>query len=204
MENYVRPDSLAHPHTNHDHRASYAGPNEALASEVADLPPGRAFEIGSGSGGDAIWLASKGWQVTAIDISQAAIDGAVTAADEVGVAVTWICADVAIAPIDSGQYDLVSLQYPALRRDTHQQVIQSLLDAVAPGGTIVVVTHGPESHPYARTHGIEPADYIETADFATHLDDHWEIVTQETRVRIAQDDGPPFTHDVVLRALRTP
>ena len=201
MENYVRPDSWVHPHSNDD---NHAGPNEALASEVPDLPPGRALDIGSGSGRDAIWLASKGWQVTAIDISQAAIDHAVTAANEAGVAVTWICADVSTTPIDSDRYDLVSLQYPALRRDTHQQVIQSLLDAVAPGGTILVVTHGPESHPYARTHGIEPADYIEAADFASHLDDHWEVVTQETRVRIAQDEGSPFTHDVVLRALRTP
>jgi SAM-dependent methyltransferase len=191
-----------HPHSNHIHETSRTEPNDTLVSEVKRLPPGRVLDVGSGSGGDAIWLASKGWHVTAIDISQAAIDRATAAADRARVAVTWVCADVARMPIDPGEYDLISIHYPALRRDTHQQVIESLLKALALGGTILVVTHSPESDSYARSYGIEPADYIDTTDFAAAMDDNWGIAIQETRPRIARREGSPSTHDVVLLAHR--
>ena len=44
-------------------------PNGRLVAEVAELTPGRALDVGSGEGADAIWLARRGWTVTAIDIS---------------------------------------------------------------------------------------------------------------------------------------
>ena len=49
-------------------------PNPVLVAEVADLSPGRALDLGCGEGADARWLAQRGWQVTAVDISQVAID----------------------------------------------------------------------------------------------------------------------------------
>jgi 2-polyprenyl-3-methyl-5-hydroxy-6-metoxy-1,4-benzoquinol methylase len=200
MDNDMHADG-DNPHS-HNYARSPTEPNEILVSEVNGVPPGRVLDVGSGSGGDAVWLASNGWQVTAIDTSQAAIDRATSAAEGTGMAITWVCADVARMPIDPGQYDLISIQYPALRRDTHQQVINTLLKAVAPGGTILVVTHGPESDSYARSYGIEATDYIDTADFAAAMDDNWEIAIKETRPRIARRTGSPFTHDIVLLAHR--
>mgnify|MGYP003784112469 CR=1 FL=1 len=47
-------------------------PNGRLVAEVADLPPGRALDVGSGEGADAIWLARRGWTVTAVEISDVA------------------------------------------------------------------------------------------------------------------------------------
>ncbi len=55
-------------------RAMWSGrPNGRLAAEVADLTPGRALDVGCGEGADAIWLARRGWTVTAIDISDVAV-----------------------------------------------------------------------------------------------------------------------------------
>jgi hypothetical protein len=121
------------------------------------------------------------------------------------VTVTWACADISTTPPAAGEYDLVSVQYPALRHSPDDAVIRSLLDAVAPGGTVLVVGHGPESHEYARAEGFEPTDYIEPADVAALLDDNWIIKTHETRPRITPSGpGSPFTHDTVLRARRRP
>lgn len=48
-------------------------PNPVLVSEVTGLPPGQALDVGCGEGADALWLARRGWQVTAVDISQVAL-----------------------------------------------------------------------------------------------------------------------------------
>ena len=176
-----------------------------MLAEIAGLAPGRVLDVGCGSGADAVWLALQGWQVTAVDISQAALDRAAIAAHDAAVAVNWVCADISTIPPAVGDYDLVSIKYPALRHSPDDAVIRSLLDAVAPGGTILVVGHGPESHDYARSQGLDPTAYLEPADVAAHLDESWSIEVNETRPR-ATMPGPdsPFSHDIVLRASRRP
>lgn len=205
MTNHIEAGDWDELYRNHNHQRSSGEPNEVVLAEIAGETPGRALDVGCGVGNDAIWLASQGWQVTAVDISQAALDRAAIAADDANVTVTWACADISTTPPAAGEYDLVSVQYPALRRDPHNVVIRSLLDAVSRGGTILVVGHGPESHEYARTQGFDPTDYIEPADVAAHLDDNWIIEIHETRPRITPSGpGSPFSHDTVLRARRRP
>ena len=49
-------------------------PNPQLVAEVTGLAPARALDVGSGEGADAVWLAERGWQVTAVDISTTALE----------------------------------------------------------------------------------------------------------------------------------
>jgi SAM-dependent methyltransferase len=203
MNSHTRTGDWDEHYQSHNHQRSSGTPNEVVVAEIAGMKPGRALDVGCGVGNDAIWLAAQGWQVTAVDISQAALDRAAVAADDANVLVIWACADISTTPPAAGEYDLVSVQYPALRHSPEDGVIRSLLAAVALGGTILVVGHGPESDEYARTQGFEPTDYIAPADVAAHLDDNWIIETHETRPRITPS-GPssPFSHDTVLRARR--
>src|SRR5689334_23166169 len=90
-------------------------PNGSLVAEVESRAPGRALEVGGGKGSDAIWLALRGWDVTAIDISQVALDLARSAADAAGVTVDWVRADILTDPPAPSAFDLVCAQYPALR-----------------------------------------------------------------------------------------
>jgi 2-polyprenyl-3-methyl-5-hydroxy-6-metoxy-1,4-benzoquinol methylase len=62
-------------------------PNGRLVAEAAGLTPGRALDIGCGEGADAIWLATIGWTVTAIDVSEVAVARARAAAEQIGAAV---------------------------------------------------------------------------------------------------------------------
>ncbi|QMU80422.1 methyltransferase domain-containing protein [Streptacidiphilus sp. PB12-B1b] len=41
--------------------------NPQLVAEAARLAPGAALDVGCGEGGDALWLAERGWRVTAVD-----------------------------------------------------------------------------------------------------------------------------------------
>lgn len=57
-------------------------PNGVLVTEVTDVPPGRALDAGCGEGADALWLARRGWLVTAVDISNVALQRAVMSGTE--------------------------------------------------------------------------------------------------------------------------
>jgi len=178
-------------------------PNGALVAGVEHVEPGTALDVGCGEGADAMWLAQQGWQVVAVDISDVAIDRATALAAEVGVDVDWRVVDLTVDPPEPGAYDLVSLQYPALRHDAADHVVRSILDAVAPGGTLLVVGHsfdgaGGHHHPH-----FDPADYVQPPDVAALLGDGWTIEVDEVRPRdMVEGRQGPDVPDVVLRARR--
>jgi len=178
-------------------------PNGQLVREVADLAVGRALDVGCGEGADAIWLAEQGWQVTALDVSTVALDRARAAGAKAGVNVRWLHAGLVEAELAPGSFDLVSAQYPALLRSSSNAAERALLDAVAPGGVLLVVHHlhvNPES---AHRHGFEPEDYVMPADIAAQLDDNWLVEVDEQRPRhVSTGAGAGHTEDVVLRARR--
>src|SRR3954471_21444334 len=96
-----------------------AEPNRFVAEEVADLRPGRAVDLGAGEGRNALHLARLGWDVTAVDFSQVALDkGRAVAGDP---PVTWVCPDATPWPPPE-PVDLVVEAYlhvePAARRTT--------------------------------------------------------------------------------------
>lgn len=174
--------------------------NGPLPVEVGGMAPGSALDVGCGEGGDAIWLARNGWKTTGLDPSALALARAEAAAQRAGVEIRWVTAG--ITGVD-GEYDLVTTHYPAIKRSPDGREIAALLGAVAPGGTLLVVGHGPDNPEFAASRGFDPADYVLPDTVAPHLGDGWEIAVRELRPRVAPAPaGTPWTHDVVLRARR--
>ena len=114
-------------------------PSAALIREVGDLAAGTALEIGCGLGADAVWLASRGWRVTALDVSQVALDRATQRSREAGVEITWHCGRLEDMPLPPNGFDLATAHYPALRHSPGHDAERAVLAAVAPGGTLLVV-----------------------------------------------------------------
>ena len=191
-------------YASHDGGLWSGSANGALVAELVGSTPGRALDVGCGEGADAIWLARAGWQVTGVDVSELALERAGAGARAAGVTVEWVLADVAMSPPSRGHYDLVSVLYPALKHSPGGEAIRALLDAVAPGGTLLVVGHWPLDPDHARAHGFEIADYVQPADVRARLDgERWEVEVDETRPRVDPvREGSPHTHDNVLRARR--
>ncbi|MET0134302.1 MAG: class I SAM-dependent methyltransferase [Kibdelosporangium sp.] len=216
--------SPSHQHTDHAHSAGkvpwtaaewderYAGtaqmfsgrPNFALVTEVSGLQPGRALDVGCGEGADAVWLAGRGWKVTALDVSQVALERAASHARQAAVQVEWVHAGLLDAVLPPAGFDLVSAQYPALRSSADHDAERALLAAVAPGGLLLVVYHAGFDGEVARARGIDPADYVGLTDVTSLLGDDWQVHIDEDRLRDVPAGGPEHqhTHDVVLRARR--
>ena len=118
-----------------------AEPNRFVVEELAGETPGRALDLGSGEGRNAIWLAGQGWQVTAVDFSSVGLAKAAKLAAARGVAVSWEHADLRQYHPAPGAYDLVLLAYIHLPPGEFAAVLATAASALAPGGTLLVVGH---------------------------------------------------------------
>ena len=184
-------------------------PNPRLVEHVADLPPGEALDVGCGEGADAIWLASQGWQVTAIDVSTVALDRAATRAAEVGpdvaARITWRQADVLSWDPAPLQFDVVSAQFMHLPEDARESLHCRLAAAVRPGGTLLIVGHHPSDLETTAGRWNCPGLLFTADEIAAILDpDQWQVIVAGAPKRQATDpEGRPVTiRDAVLRAQR--
>ncbi len=183
-------------------RARWSGnANASLVEEVAELAPGTALDLGCGQGGDAIWLASQGWTVTGADISQKALDVAAKAAEAAGVTVAWERHDLAES-LPAGPFDLVTSSFLHSEVELPRaQILRAAADAVAPGGTLLVVGHAPS--PEHHHHEDLPGPDEVVAELALP-DAEWELERSELRERrhAFRDEAPKTRIDTVVRFRR--
>lgn len=197
-------------------------PNPVLVAEATELTPARALDVGCGEGADALWLGSRGWAVTAVDISAVALERAKAHAAGAKVDIHWAQADVTAEDPPGGPYDLVTAQYFHVGPDVMPATIRHLAAAVAPGGTLLVVGHHgadmqrdhdapAEHHGHGHGHGGEENGRHNGPDLslcflpedvAAALDPGaWRIVVSELR---AANGHLHDVRDVVVRAQRLP
>jgi SAM-dependent methyltransferase len=122
-----------------------ATPNQFVASELASLRPGRALDLAAGEGRNALWLAERGWQVTAVDFSRAGLDKgrALQQRHERAheLRVDWVHADVLAYDAGPAAYDLVVLAYLQLTADQRRTAVRRGFSALRVGGTFFLVAH---------------------------------------------------------------
>jgi thioredoxin reductase/SAM-dependent methyltransferase len=200
-----------------DHRYSgeqmWSGnPNGTLVNQVAGLVRGRALDVGAGEGGDAVWLAEQGWQVTANDVSAHALARVEAEARRRGLTIATNHADAnALDPFAGDTFDLVSAHYASIPRTPDRRAVHHLLDAVAPGGVLLVVSHdlepmrGPIDVSRA-SRAFDPDAYVRVEDVVAALADApgWQIEVNATRPRPSGAVSGHHVDDVVLQARRRP
>jgi len=187
-------------------RAGSGSPNAVLVDVVSELAPGRALDLGCGQGGDSLWLASRGWAVTSVDVSSTAVQRVAAHAGEQGLSerVHVERHDLSVT-FPAGTFDLVNAQYfqspVAMDRAA---VLARAAGAVAPGGMLLVVDHAsvpPWS--WADPDSVFPTARQTLGGIGLDLD-VWEVAVAEARDR--QATGPGDQHatvtDTVLALLR--
>ncbi|MFH8370499.1 class I SAM-dependent methyltransferase [Streptomyces sp. NPDC018031] len=119
-------------------------PNVRLTETVRGLPPGDALDLGCGDGGDALWLAGRGWRVTAADISAVALERLAALARSHGLAdrVGTVRRDLRES-FPPGAFDLICAHYlHSPHEPDRAAVLRSAVRALRPGGRLLVVDHG--------------------------------------------------------------
>ncbi|HET9074300.1 MAG TPA: class I SAM-dependent methyltransferase [Solirubrobacteraceae bacterium] len=178
--------------------ARYAGtekiwsgrPNPQLVREVEPLAPGTALDVGCGEGGDVIWLAARGWQVTAADFSANALARTAEHAREAGLSTQVDLWQVDARHFDPAgrTWDLVSTHFMHPPAGGMVAVTAALATAVAPGGHLLVVGHAPSEYFYHLSEDRARAMW-RAADLLPALPPDFTVVVAEDRPRQIERDG---------------
>ncbi len=112
--------------------------NRWVVEMVEPLPPGRAVDLAAGEGRNALWLAARGWQTTAVDFSEVAL--ARGRSRPGGQVLRWVRSDVVDYRPDE-LVDLVVVCYLHLEREAMRLLLARTTEWLAPGGSLVVVGH---------------------------------------------------------------
>jgi len=180
-----------------------AEPNQFVAAECADLPPGRAVDLAAGEGRNALWLAGRGWAVTAVDFSQVALDkgrrlaeaasgphtGSVTGATTG--AVEWVRADATRWRPD-GPVDLVVIAYLQVPADARRTAVRGAYASLRPGGTLLLVAHDSTNLAEGTGGPQDPAVLMTADDVVADLDGLEPVV--RTARRVARQVAPGDDH----------
>ena len=173
-----------------------ATPNQFVEAELADLRPGRALDVACGEGRNALWLAGRGWDVTALDFSRAGLDKAraLQSRHERGgdMRVDWVHADVLEHDFGSARFDLVLVAYLQLPEDERHSVVRRTFDSLAPGGTFFLVAHDSTNLTEGTGGPQDPAVLCTAEDVLADLDGlRFDVARAE---RVTRTVAPADTH----------
>ena len=182
-------------------------PNQFVAAELAALPPGRALDLAAGEGRNSVWLAERGWSVTAVDFSRVGLDKGRALGAARGVAdgrVDWVVADLREYSPARAAFELVLIAYLQVDTALRERVLAGAAAALTPGGTLLVVGHDLTN----LTEGVggpQSPEVLYTPDAITAGLPGLRIVRAE-RVRrtVERDDGQATAIDTLVRAERPP
>jgi SAM-dependent methyltransferase len=166
-------------------------PNPHLVAAAASLTPGSALDAGAGNGSETLWLAGRGWQVTAVDFSTTALSLARERAEALGPEmagrVAWVEGDLGSWAPASGRYDLVTSLHVHVAGPV-TEFVGRLSSGVAPGGTLLLVGHRPVDPVSGAPTRAAGQQQVSVEESVAALDPGpWAVVVAEERRR--PDDG---------------
>jgi SAM-dependent methyltransferase len=170
-----------------------AAPTPLVVETAAALAPGRALDLACGPGRNALWLAEHGWEVTAVDGAQFAIEILRTRAEERGLKINAVAADLEKDEfeIEPSRWDLIAMCYYLQRN-----LFEPAKRGVAPGGILISIVHMTESGEEDSPHRLRPSQLEQY--FAD-----WEILRRHEGKATDSAHRRPVAEIVARRPLRS-
>jgi tellurite methyltransferase len=130
-----------------------SAPTPLLVETAAAMAPGKALDLACGAGRNALWLAEHGWEVTAVDGADAAVEILRTRASERGLKINAVVADLEKGEfeIEPSRWDLVAMCYYLQRN-----LFEPAKRGVAPGGILISIVHMTEPGEQDVPHRLRP------------------------------------------------
>ena len=181
-----------------------AEPNRFLVAETETLAPGRAIDLACGEGRNAVWLAERGWRAVGADFSEVGLRKARELANGRGVSVEWVAADLLDYRPDPRAFDLVLVFYLQVSAAQRRPILQAAAEAVAPGGTFLVVAHDSSNLRHGHGGPQDPTVLYTAHDVLTDIEGCGLQIERAERVErpVQTPDGERIALDALVRARR--
>jgi tellurite methyltransferase len=168
-------------------------PSAFLVENFHLLPPGRALDLAMGQGRNAIYLARQGLDVHGVDLDAQRVAQARDAADELGVPIRAIVAD-----LEDGTYTLPRETYDVIVvfNYLHRPLFPQIRQALVPGGVIVYRTFTVEQAAFGRPKN--PAFLLKQGELQQLFHD-WEELAYREGVEPARGGGRRATAGIIAR-----
>jgi SAM-dependent methyltransferase len=178
-------------------------PNRFLVAEVEGLTSGRALDLAAGEGRNAVWLAVRGWSVTAVDWSEVGLEKGRLLAEHQAVSVEWVLADLQEWEPPERAFDLVIIFYLQPPAEVRTRVWRKAAAAVATGGRLIVIGHD-VANLTEGWGGPSHRGFLYTAEeVAGVVGDELEMVRAERVLRpVETDEGRQHAVDNIVVAVR--
>jgi SAM-dependent methyltransferase len=119
-------------------------PNDFLVAETMRIRPGgKVLCLAEGEGRNAVWLAGRGFAVTAVDQSKVGLAKAAALAAERGVLLNTVQADLSVFEIEPGAWDAIVSIWAHLPKHVRQVVHQKVVHGLKPGGVLILEAYTP-------------------------------------------------------------
>ncbi|MGI9603571.1 MAG: class I SAM-dependent methyltransferase [Acidimicrobiales bacterium] len=179
-----------------------AEPNQFVAQHLSELAPGAAIDMAAGEGRNAVWLAQRGWTVTAVDFSPVALEKVRARAEANQVEVTIREADLRIWRPAPDSVDLALIVYLQLPHDQERDVIVVAAAAVRLGGTFFLVAHDRSNIEHGHG-GPQDPSVLPDVELVVGQLDQFDIDTAEVVERhVTTPDGDRVALDTLVVARR--
>jgi SAM-dependent methyltransferase len=180
-------------------------PNRLVVAEIDGLAPGRALVVATGEGRHAVWLASLGWQVVAVDFSVVGITRAAARARQEGCDVAFAAADVYALRLPPASLDLVLCSFFHPPPDQRRRLYPAVAAALAPGGSLVQVSYDVRNATEGTGGPKDPAMLIDPPVVAAELEALGMKVTRADTVRLrtpTMDGEEVDVVDAIIHAVK--
>jgi uncharacterized OsmC-like protein len=177
-------------------------PNQLLVEEVSGLKPGRALDLGAGEGRNAVWLAKQGWDVTAVDFSRVALERGQAVAQRTGVQIEWEQADLTEYTPAAEAFELVVILYLHLPPAARRRVLNQAVNALRPGGRLVIVGHDLENLNSGHGGPQQPSLLYTPDRIAAELPGLTIARTQTVKRQVRTIEGTAMAFDTVVLAVK--
>jgi SAM-dependent methyltransferase len=176
-----------------------ATPNLFVADRLKTMTPGLGLDLAAGEGRNAIWLASLGWKMTAVDFSEVAVERGSAHSDEID----FVVADVLEwEPTDS--YDLILIAYLQMVASDFEMVLLRAREWLSPDGELFLIGHDASNISNGWGGPQYPEVLWEVPAIVGMLDGMFIVESQVVRRPVETEDGPRFARDALVRARPRP